>query len=307
MKNFYFLAFLSLQIFAAALLHGATVDESRTSAARFRIVLNDGSNIQAQTATNHLVFVPKISGEKMSIRWSRIKSITIQAKNEAFGVSFLNGDQLTGVWLDESIPIQTGFGAVRIPYDEISIIDEIKANPERVNIALGKNVTGQDGASHGQGLAKHLTDGDYSTHTKPPASNFSYRIDLRDKDRTSFAVNELRINWKYFGDRFLGIPNPDGNGWAQGSWPGEYVTSYKIEYRKSGAENWICFHECSGRPVAEKTDRVTVLKSATERQGASSDVITTIHDLGLSNVAEIRISANGSHWIGLYELEVYEK
>jgi hypothetical protein len=48
-----------------------------------------------------------------------------------------------------------------------------------------------------------------------------------------------------------------------------------------------------------------VQKTDSKRRGASSDVTTTIRGLGLKAVSEIRISAKGSHWIGLYEVEVF--
>ena len=120
-----------------------------------------------------------------------------------------------------------------------------------------------------------------------------------------YWIDEVRINWKEFGDRFFGVPSPNGRGWANGSWPGEYVTSYQLEYRELGSEKWICFHECNARPVDEKSNNVTVVKSDTKRQGASSDTITALHELQLKNVSDVRISANGGHWIDLYELEVY--
>ena len=71
------------------------------------------------------------------------------------------------------------------------------------NIALGKKVSGRDGASHGKGLAAHVTDGDYSTHAKPPAFHFNYTVDLRTENDQGFSVGEIAIHWAVDGNGCL--------------------------------------------------------------------------------------------------------
>ncbi len=173
-----------------------------------------------------------------------------------------------------------------------------------INFTPQAGASMQDGASHGKGLAKHVTDGDYDTHAKPPGSSFDYRIDLRDGETTRFTINSMVIHWGRFGDRFKGIPK-EGGGWATASWPGEYVTSYRLEYRQAGSNEWLPLHVWEGRPVDEKAEGVEVQLLPTDQAGCSSEVIITIATHDIRDVAEVRIHANGSHWIGLYELEVF--
>ena len=98
--------------------------------------------------------------------------------------------------------------------------------------------------------------------------------------------------------------NADESGWAPGAWPGDYVTSYKIDYRPSDSDDWLPLHQWAGRPADEDGDDVRVERIDSDKAGCRSEVTTTIESLALTKVAEIRISAKGGHWIGLYELEV---
>lgn len=107
-------------------------------------------------------------------------------------LSFTNGDQLSGRWASESLPFKTSFGQISIPCAQITRIGEIQAGSARANLALNKPVFGPNGASTDEGPA-HVTDGDYDTHAKPPASHFSYRIDLREGEKNSMQVEELKI------------------------------------------------------------------------------------------------------------------
>jgi len=43
-------------------------------------------------------------------------------------------------------------------------------------------------------------------------------------------VRAITVHWGKFGDRFQGIRDESGTGWAAAAWPGEYVTSYQIEW-----------------------------------------------------------------------------
>jgi hypothetical protein len=272
---------------------------------RLQVVLSDGSTIHAQPVNRTLPFIPDAIVGSSHLKWESIRQLERSSESPDVTISFANGDKLSGHLPGGCLPFLTSFGKIDIPYAQIKRIGEIVPTPGRINLALGKTVSGEDGASFGKGLAAHVTDGDCDTHAKPPASHFSYSIDLRDGEKTGFSVDELKIHWKEFGDRFLGIPSPDGAGWASGSWPGEYVTSYQIEYRAIGSEDWLPLHQWAGRPADETSDKVAVEKSVSKRQGASSDVTTTIQGLGLKDVSEIRISASGSHWIGVYEVEVF--
>jgi hypothetical protein len=305
MKILTLVSFLCLHALATSYLSAQTMDEPISSDVRFRIILVDGSIIQAQTTANKFQMTPIISGETMTVNWKQIENIAIVPANEAITISFQNGDKLSGKWHGEAMAVKTSFGKFHMPYDKITSIDNILVNPARSNIALGKPATAKNGVLTDTSMTKHLTDGNHDVHPGTKASTFSYSIDLRNGEKTSYSVDEVRINWKEFGDRFLGVPNPNGDGWARGSWPGDYVTSYRLEYRELGSENWICFHESSGRPVDEKSENVIVEKTDTKRQGASSDIMTILHGLQLKNVSDIRISAKGGHWIGLNELEIY--
>lgn len=271
---------------------------------RLQVALSDGSTIHAQPIKRTLPFIPDTIVGSSRIKWESIKQLEKSSESPDVTISFANGDKLSGHLPGGSLPFLTSFGQIDIPCAQIKRIGEIVPAPERINLALRKAAFGPDGASSEEGAA-HVTDGDINTQSKPPASHFSYSIDLRDGENTGFPVDELKIHWKEFGDRFLGIPNPNGDGWAKASWPGEYVTSYRLEYRPLGSEDWLPLHQWKGRPADETSDKVTVEKSDSERQGASSDVTTTIRGLGLKDVSEIRISAKGSHWIGVYEVEVF--
>lgn len=305
MKIFTLISLVCLQTLATNFLSAHTMDESASLEVRFRLALADGSIIQAQATDDEFPFIPIISGQTITVNWKQIKNIAIIPANEAMTISFQNGDKLSGKWHGEAMRVQTSFGKFNISYDKIASIDNVRTNPARSNIALGKPAIARDGTLSDIRMTKHLTDGNHDVHPGTKASSFCYSIDLRNGEKTSYCVDEVRINWKEFGDRFLGIPAPNGNGWASGSWPGEYVTSYQLEYRESGTENWICFHEYNGRPVDERSENVIVEKTDTKRQGASSDTMTILRGLQLKNVSDIRISAKGGHWIGLNELEVY--
>lgn len=305
MKILTFISFISLQALATSLLSAQTIDQSNSLAARFRIALADGSIIQAQATADKFPIIPMISGETMSVNWMQIKNISVTPANETLTISFQNGDKLSGKWSGENMTVQTSFGVIHVPYSKMTAIDNIRASSAKKNIALGKPATAIDSTLAVTSILKHVTDGNHDLHPSTRASSFCYSIDLRNGEKTSYSVDEVRINWKEFGDRFLGIPSPEGIGWASGSWPGEYVTSYRLEYRELGSEKWTCFHEWNGRPVDEKSSKVIVSKTDTKRQGASSDIMTTLHGLQLKNISDIRISAKGGHWIGLNELEVY--
>ena len=57
-----------------------------------------------------------------------------------------------------------------------------------------------------------------------------------------------------------------------------------------------------------RTDATAVsedLKQPAKDEGCSSESITNIQGLQLERVAELRVRAKGSHWIGLYELEAH--
>lgn len=278
---------------------------STPSHVRLQIALVDGSLIHARPCKEALQFTPKIAAGLMLLQWSQIRQLAQDSKTANVTASFTNGDQLSGRWANASLPFLTSFGRIDVPCERIVRIGQIPSPPKRVNLALGKPVFGKDGASHGKGLAAHVTDGDYDTHAKPPASHFSYRIDLCDGALTACSIDTLKIHWREFGDRFQGIRSTDGEGWASAAWPGEYVSSYQIEYRQLGSENWLPLHQWTGRPADEKAEKLTVEKTPSERPGCSSEVSTTIHGLSLTDVTEIRISAKGGHWIGLYEVEVF--
>ena len=83
------------------------------------------------------------------------------------------------------------------------------------------------------------------------------------------------------------------------------MTSYGIEYRKAGSGDWIPLHSFEGRPAEENGDGVEVLRLPTDQPGWSCVATTTLDFAALENVAQVRIRANGGHWIGLQELEVH--
>ena len=267
----------------------------------FEINLRDGSRIVAQATSASLSFQSDIAAD-LELTWAGVRSLKFEDAKAV--VQFSNGDRLSGQLPEGSLTVGTVLGQISIADDHILSITEITISDDpRENIALGKKVSGRDGASHGKGLAAHVTDGDYRTHAKPPAFGFNYTVDLRTENDQGFSVGEIAIHWGHFGDRFIGIRK--GKGWASGSWPGEYVKSYRVEYRCATSDDWIELHQWKGRPAEESCEGVTVDKRPTQRAGCSSETTTTIGDLELENVAEIRISAQGGHWIGLFELEVY--
>ena len=282
----------------------AQTEDTPTPAAVLNITLRDGSLIKAHPHNGRPRIEPVAGDGAFSPDWSLVREMKIDPANAGGSVFFKNADRLTFRWAEKSIRVNSAIGKLRIPVAEITAIEISGENETATNIALGKPVSGKDGASHGQGLAKHVTDGDYATHAKPPASNFDYRIDLRDGESNRFSIESIAVHWGRFGDRFKGVPK-EGGGWKTASWPGEYVTSYTIEYRQVGSDEWLPLHAWKGRPVEEKAEGVEVQRLPTDQPGCSSEVITTIVTPDIQNIAEVRIRANGSHWIGLYELEVF--
>ena len=267
----------------------------------FEINLRDGSRIVAQATSANLAFHSDIAAD-LELTWIGIQSLKFEDAKAV--IEFPNGDRLSGKLPEGSLTVGTAFGQISIADDQMLTITGIKVSDDRrENIALGKKVSGRDGASHGKGLAAHVTDGDYSTHAKPPAFNFDYSVDLRSENDQGFSVGEIAIHWGRFGDRYKGVRK--GKGWASGSWPGEYVKAYSVEYRSAASDDWIELHQWKGRPAEESGEGVKVDKRPTQLAGCSSESTTTIGDLKLENVAEIRIRAQGGHWIGLYELEVF--
>jgi hypothetical protein len=272
-----------------------------TTNPRFEINLRDGSMIVAQATSASLPFRADIA-EDLKLDWAGIQSLKFEDGKVL--LEFPNGDRLSGHLLGGSLTVGTALGQISIADDQILAITEITiSDDQRENIALGKKVSGRDGASHGKGLAAHVTDGDTSTHAKPPSFGFCYTVDLGTEDDHGSSVGEIAIHWGRFGDRFKGVRN--GEGWASGSWPGEYVKSYRVEYRCVASDDWIELHQWKGRPAEESGAGVKVDKRPTQLAGCSSESTTTIDDLNLENVGEIRISAQGGHWIGLFELEVF--
>lgn len=269
------------------------------------IALDDGSIIKARAIDELVTLSPLNIQTSLPLKWSLIRKIEAGPDDGLLQVHLANEDILSARWTALTLKVECAFGIIDLPTHLIAGIRPRSGGQERTNIALGKPVTGQDGASHGKGLAKHVTDGDHETHAKPPASNFDYTIDLREPDTPGFSVSGLKIDWGYFGDRFKGVPAADGNGWSSGGWPGDYVTSYEVLYRSADADEWIALHHGACRPADEEGEDVTVEKLPTEVAGCSSEVTTTVEGLNLSDVAEIRIKATGSHWIGLFELEVF--
>ena len=267
----------------------------------FEINLRDGSHIIAHATSAGLPFQADIATD-LELTWNEVQSLKFDDAKAV--IEFPNGDRLSGKLPGGNLIVGSVLGQISIAVDHILSITEITVGDDRrKNIALGKKVSGRDGASPGKCLAAYVTDGDTSTHAKPPAFNFNYTIDLRTESDQGFSVGEIAIHWGHFGDRFKGIRK--GKGWASGSWPGEYVKSYSVEYRCAASDDWIDLHQWTGRPAEEKGEGVTVDKRPTQGAGYSSESTTTIGDLKLENVAEIRISAQGGHWVGLYELEVF--
>lgn len=291
-------------IFSLTTALQALTDKSPSQACTLQIDIKDGSRIFAKPYQNDFAITPSIGRAPWTIGWPVIQEVKRAKDNGGIIFSFTNGDQLRGQWTQPILVVDTSFGRLRIPTGQIIHIQQSDAQ-SLTNIALGKPVSGQDGASHGRGLAKHVTDGDYDTHAKPPGSNFDYTIDLNNDGSDGGSVQSIKIHWGRFGDQFKGIRSADGKGWASASWPGEYVTSYQIHYRIVGSDDWKLCHSASGRPVDEDAKNVRVERFATDTPGCSSESITTINGLDLQGVTEFRIRAGGSHWIGLYELEIW--
>ena len=282
----------------------AAADNNPSQACSIQIDIKDGSRIFAKPYPNDLAITPSIARKSWIVRWRDIQEIQRTKDNRGIMTSFTNGDQLRGQWTHPVLVVDTSFGRLRIPTGQIIHIQQRNAQT-LTNIALGKPVSGQDGASHGKGLAKHVTDGDYETHAKPPGSNFDYTIDLKNDGSDGCAVQSIKIHWGRFGDQFKGVRSASGKGWASASWPGEYVTFYQIHYRTAGSDEWQLCHSASGRPVDEDAKNVCVERFPTDLLGCSSESATTINGLDLQGVTDVRIRASGGHWIGLYELEVW--
>ncbi len=270
---------------------------------KLEVGLKDGSVLHEVRPVDPLLRMGAEMGGGLAIDWSRVVKIKARDDGRFADVQFINGDHLTVRWIHAVLEADTAVGRVAIPWGQVVQVDV--ASGSFSNLALGKPVSGEDGASNGEGLAKHVTDGDPATHAKPPASNFEYRVALMDGRDTPVGIREIRIHWGRFGDRFVGVRNPNGDGWAAAAWPGEYVTSYRVEVRKHGKEDWDLVHAHQGRPVEESCDGVQVTRMPAAEAGCSSESITTLSGLRFDGVAEIRISAMGGHWIGLYELEVF--
>lgn len=268
------------------------------------ISLHDGSVLHGTTNdTNIKVQYTTISPDPISLNWSAIEKITTSPSTSSIKVELNNGDTMTSQWGNDVISVESSLGTLKVP---TRLIKDIKSSTttKQVNIALGKPVSGRDGASHGKGLAKHVTDGDPSTHAKPPASNFDYTIQLSKEGDKGYDIDTLKVHWGRFGDRFKGIKSSDGS-WASAAWPAEYVTSYQIFYRIAGSDQEVSCHSWNGRPAEETGPNVDVERLPTDEAGCSSNSTTTIKNLCLKNVTSLRIQAKGSHWIGLYELEAF--
>jgi len=264
--------------------------------------LGDGSQLMAAPVLPTLAVRSRLGGV-MELKWSALDEVSFEAGPEALVARFSSGDRLTAALTADALEVDCLLGRLSIPAASVrSIRVDVMGGAAR-NVALGKPVHGADGASHGQGLARHLTDGDPATHAKPPASAFDYRIDLQAGAEASYGIEEIVIDWGHFGDQFLGVREQGGGNWSGGAWPGEYVTSYTVEYRRLNEEDWRPVHEFKGRPVDEKAEGVLVEKRPTQKAGCSSESVTRLQGLRLRGVAELRIRATGGHWIGLFELE----
>jgi hypothetical protein len=268
------------------------------------VKLRDGSQLKVKPVHRGIRVHSRLGGE-MDLFWATLKEMDFKAGEKAAVVQFGNGDRLTVAVGQAAVEVDSALGRLKVPLSEIEKIVVTVVESGRQNVALDKPVHGDDGASHGKGLAKHVTDGDPETHAKPPASSFDYRIDLQNGAAVSYCIDEIHINWGRFGDQFKGVRQTGGEGWASGSWPGEYVTSYAVQYRKHGEQDWREVHQFQGRPVNEDADGVEVRKEPAKSAGCSSESETLLKGLNLRGVAQLRIRAKGSHWIGLYELKAY--
>ena len=144
----------------ASLLVMSLADHGRaTPKASFEINLRDGSRIVAQATSASLSFQADI-GADLELTWAGIQSLKFEDAKAV--VQFPNGDRLSGQLPEGSLTVGTVLGQISIADDHILSITEITTSDDpRENIALGKKVSGRDGASHGKGLAAHVTDGDY--------------------------------------------------------------------------------------------------------------------------------------------------
>ena len=299
--------FLSVLAVSAALLAPAQAlqtDDPLPALIELQLNLKDGSKLKASPVSQVLSVNPRLAGT-VNLQWEAIKSIDLKKGRADAVLLFANGDRLTAGIIPEFIQIDCSLGRLKVPVESITKLDIAVMGGMCHNVALGKPVHGRDGASHGKGLAKHVTDGDPTTHAKPPSSNFDYRVDLQNGTDATFTVNSIVINWGRFGDKFVGIRQKGSEEWVSAAWPAEYVTSYTIECRKAGQKDWQKVHHFNGRPVDEKAANIVLIKQPAKDAGCSSESITCIQGLQLEGVAEVRVRASGQHWIGLYELEAH--
>ncbi len=296
--------FLSCLVLSAATLTPLHADPMPAARVQLSLNLSDGSKLRATPVLPALKVDQRIAGQ-LDLDWKAIKRIDMATAAADTSIHFVNGDRLTATVMARTLEFDSAIGRLKVPVGSIQHVDVTLIGGPCRNVALGKPVRGHDGASHGKGLAKHVTDGDPATHAKPPSSSFDYRIDLQNGTKASFTINSIVVDWGRFGDRFVGVRQKGSENWASGAWPGEYVTSYTIEYRQVNDNTWKSVHGFEGRPVDEKAANVVLIKEPSEQPGCSSESITHIQGLNLEKVAELRISAKGGHWIGLYELEAH--
>ena len=292
---------LVLSLAALAPLHA---DPAPAARVKLSLNLSDGSKIHAAPVIPALKVDQRIAGQ-LNLDWHAIKRVEMATAAADTSIHFFNGDRLTATVVDRSLEFDSALGRLKVPVASITHVDVTVLGGDCRNVSLGKPVHGRDGASHGKGLAKHVTDGDPTTHAKPPGSSFDYRIDLQNGTGASFGISRIVINWGRFGDRYKGARQKGSEEWASGSWPGEYVTSYTVECRKVNEKDWKPVHSFNGRPVDEKAAGVVVIKGPSDTPGCSSESMTCIQGLDLCGVAELRIRAKGGHWIGLYEFEAH--
>lgn len=289
---------------ATLLLAVAQADPLAGSRIELALNLNDGSKVHAFPRNPTLKVESRIV-DTLELGWETIKRIDMATAAAETTIHLINGDRLTASVVARQLEVESMLGRLAVPVSLIRSVEVELVTGACRNVALGKPVHGAAGASHGKGLAKHVTDGAPATHAKPPASSFDYRIDLQDGTQTSYRIDQIVIHWGHFGDRFKGVRQKGGEGWANAAWPGEYVTSYVVECRKLNWDGWQTVHEHQGRPAAEVGAGVSVDKQPAEQPGYSSISQTRINSLDLHGVTELRIRAQGGHWIGLFELEAF--
>jgi len=285
-----------------AILPAADAREQHVSRTTLEISLKDGSHLKSSPVDDSIRISSSLGGD-MALRWVMLKQVNLEAGRAGALVEFENGDRLTVAVGVADLEVDCVLGRVKVPVHAIQKIVVSVVEGDCRNVALGKPVHGADGASNGEGLAKHVTDGDPATHAKPPASNFDYRIDLQAGEDVSYRIDEAVIHWGHFGDQFLGVRKHGSEQWAAAAWPGEYVTSYTLECLRRGSDEWQKVHEYHGRPVNEQGPGVVVEKQPSMQQGCSSESLTRLQGLQLKGVVQLRIRASGGHWIGLFELE----